>query len=106
MSVLQSMLSMMGSVASLAKIGEAPKVPGDVSTSAEVKQWTRQRTQAIKSAKQGILDKAALAVNENAKEYITPGDIRKEIMAKEAAKAKIAAEKGLYEEDYFNEENK
>lgn len=56
-------------------------------------------------------DRAALAVkqkqeqanNNFVKNYITPGDIRRELEAKEAEKAKVAAEKGIYEEDYFDE---
>lgn len=57
MGVQSSILSMMGSVGAIAGLGKAPKVPADMSTSLEVKQWTRQRTQAIKSAKQQILGK-------------------------------------------------
>ena len=53
-----------------------------------------------------IQQKQEQANNNFIKNYITPGDIRRELEAKEAAKAKIAAEKGIYEEDYFDEENK
>lgn len=50
-----------------------------------------------------IKQKQEQANNNFVKNYITPGDIRKELEAKEAEKAKVAAEKGIYEEDYFDE---
>ena len=54
-----------------------------------------------------VQQKQEQANNNFVKNYVTPGDIRRELEAKDAAKAKIAAEKGIYEEDYFDEkENK
>lgn len=60
MGVQSSILSMMGSVgamAGLGELGEAPKVPANMSTSLEMKQWTMQRVAKLKQAKQAILGK-------------------------------------------------
>ncbi len=57
MSVQSSMLSIMGNVGALAGLGEAPKVPANMSTSLEMKQWTMQRVAKLKQAKQAILGK-------------------------------------------------
>jgi len=57
MGVQSSILSMMGSVGAMAGLGEAPKVPANMSTSLEMKQWTMQRVAKLKQAKQAILGK-------------------------------------------------
>ena len=69
------------------------------------KEFIKENKTATGNAHAALLvkQKQEQANNNFVKDYVTPGDIRRELEARDAEKAKIAAEKGIYEEDYFDE---